>query len=123
MVIDMRWLAIVPVLFAAVSHAEERQLSGEDISALLPDIVALGETTRQTFETSGHTDYHDGQRLTAGRWRVQNDSYCSTWPPGDNWRCYHVLLDERGGGEPDLIIWIDAELGDRTVNRILPKGQ
>lgn len=118
----MRWLVIVLVLAASVAHADERRLSGDDISTLLPEIVAVGETTRQTFETSGHTDYHDGQRLTAGRWRVQNDSYCSTWPPGDRWRCYHVHVDNRAG-EPDLIIWIDAELGDRTVNRILPKGQ
>lgn len=119
----MQWLVIALVFFASVSHAQERRLNGDEISALLPDIVAVGETTRQTFEISGHTDYHDGQRLTAGRWRVQNNAYCSTWPPGDNWRCYHVFVDARTNGEPDLIIWIDAELGDRTVNTILPKGQ
>ncbi|MCR9138379.1 MAG: hypothetical protein NXI27_20430 [Alphaproteobacteria bacterium] len=118
----MRWLLIPAVLFASVSHAQERRLTGDEIATLLPDIIAIGETTRQTFESGGHTDFDDGRRRAVGRWRIQNDSYCSTWPPGNSWRCYHVLLDDRDD-EPDLIIWIDTELGDRTVNTILPKGQ
>lgn len=119
----MRWLLILLLVCTSLAQAEERRLSGAEITTLLPGIVAMGDSTRQTFESNGQTDYDDGRRPTIGRWRVHNDSYCSTWPPGDSWRCYHVLVDDRADNQPDLIIWVDADLGDRTINRILPKGQ
>lgn len=119
----MRWVLILAMFFSTLALADERKLNGAEITALLPDIIAIGETTRQTFESSGLTHYDDGRRPTVGRWRVQGDSYCSTWPPGDGWRCYGVRVDERADNQPDLIIWVDTDLGDRTINTILPKGQ
>ncbi len=118
----MRWL-LLALLFTVPAEAAERRLGGAEITALLPEIVAIGETTRQTFERGGRTDFDDGRRPSVGRWRVQDDSYCSQWPPGDGWRCYHVFVDDKGGDQPDLIIWVDADLDERTINRILPKGQ
>lgn len=120
----MRWLLVTLMLFGAMqAHADERRLNGEEIATLLVDIVAVSDTTRQTFDKDGNTDFDDGRHPTVGRWRVQNESYCSQWPPSRSWRCYHLFLNERAEGQPDLIIWVDAELGDRTINTILRREQ
>jgi hypothetical protein len=120
----MRHLTILlSLLIVLPVQAAERRLSGAEINDLLPRILAKGETTGQTFETNGETEFMNGNRPSLGRWRVQNDFYCSSWPPGDGWRCYHVLVDEKSGDEPNIIIWVDADLGERTINTILPKGQ
>ena len=115
----MRWLMIAIFLAPALVQAEERKLNGAEISDLLPKVLATSETTRQTFDRDGRTDFDDGRRPTVGRWRVQNDAYCSLWPPSDLWRCYDVLIDGGNGDEPKKIIWIDIELNDRTVNTML----
>jgi len=115
-------LALLLSLTAGPSSAEEKPLTGEEIRALLPDILAVSETTRQTFAKNGDTVFEDGRRVTNGRWRIQDNFYCSTWPPGGGWRCYGVLFDKRDNG-PDVIVWVDVENGERTINTILPKGQ
>ena len=120
----MRLLLAFLVLFAAPATASDaRKLSGDEIKTLLPTITAVTETTRQTFAANGDTEHTDSARTTMGRWRVQQDFYCSTWPPSDAWRCYAVELREGSGAAPDRIIWIDAELGDRTVNDVLPAAE
>ena len=119
----MRLLAIPLLLLAVVlAQAEEGALSGPEIRTLLPGSVAQSKTTRQTFAENGDTAFDDGRRVSNGRLRVQEDFYCSLWPPGGGWRCYRVLVDEKAGG-PDLIVWIDAENGERAINTILPKGR
>ncbi len=115
-------LALCLLVAAGSAAAEERALEGDEIRTLLPGILAVGDTTRQTFAANGDTVFDDGRRVTNGRWRIQDNFYCSRWPPGGGWRCYRVLVDPKDGG-PDLIVWIDAENGQRTVNTILPKGQ
>jgi len=115
----MRLPVLIAALFIAVSAlAQERPLDGAEIRNLLPGIVAVGDGTRQTFEPHGDTLFDNGGRLSSGRWRIQDDFYCSRWPPGGGWRCYHVLVDD---GEPDRLIWVDAEENGRTINRILPR--
>ena len=117
----MRCLSATVVLLAGAAAASEaRPLTGEEIRALLPTITAVTQTTRQTFAENGDTLFTDPGRTTKGRWRVQRDFYCSTWPPSDAWRCYGVELLTGDGRTPDRIIWIDVELGDRTINDILP---
>ena len=120
----MRYLAVLfLVVSASAAASAERQLTGDEIGALLPTIAATTETTRQTFASDGNTDFIDTSRTRTGRWRVQGDFYCSMWPPSDAWRCYAVHLEKGAGGKPDSIIWTDAELGDRTVNTIVPTAQ
>lgn len=120
----MRYLIVLILMFCGTAAAsEERRLSGDEIAALLPAITATTESTRQDFATDGGTEFKDAVRTSNGRWRVQGDFYCSTWPPSNAWRCYEVHVAQRAGSVPDVIIWIDAELGDRTVNSILPKAK
>ena len=120
----MRYLVFLFVIVSGAAAASgERQLSGEEISALLPSITATTDATRQTFAEDGGTLFKDATRTSEGRWRVQGDFYCSTWPPSDAWRCYRVGVEKGSGGKPDTIIWTDAELGDRTVNFIVPRAQ
>lgn len=87
----MRYLIVLLVLLSGPAAASgSRSLGGDEIRALLPTITAVSETTRQTFASNGDTLYTDPARTTNGRWRVQRDFYCSTWPPSDAWRCYGV---------------------------------
>lgn len=117
----MRLLFALLILFTGPAMASgARTLTGDEIRLLLPTITAVTDTTRQTFAENGETLYTDAARTTAGRWRVQQDFYCSTWPPSDAWRCYAVELLPGDSQAPDRIIWIDVELGDRTVNDVLP---
>lgn len=121
----MRYVVFVVLMLVVtpVAASGARPLSGDEIRALLPTITAATETTRQTFAANGDTLYTDPARTTKGRWRVQRDFYCSTWPPSDAWRCYGVEFETGDDQTPDRIIWIDVELGDRTVNDILPGAQ
>ncbi|MEM9105709.1 MAG: hypothetical protein AAGC96_08635 [Pseudomonadota bacterium] len=117
----MRYLFAFLVLLAGSATASDaRKLTGAEIKTLLPTITAVTDTTQQTFAENGDTLYTDPARTTKGRWRVQRDFYCSTWPPSDAWRCYAVELQTGSEEIPDRIIWIDVELGDRSVNDILP---
>ena len=72
-------LATLLVPFAA--NAEERALSGAQIKEFLPRIIVKGEATTQRFSASGETTYTDHGRESHGRWSVEGDLYCSTWPP------------------------------------------
>ena len=117
----MRLLFALLILFSGPATASEtRTLTGDEIKSLLPTITAVTDTTRQTFAKNGDTLYTDPAQTTTGRWRVQRDFYCSTWPPSDAWRCYAVEFQKGNGQAPDRIIWTDVELGDRTVNDVLP---
>ena len=96
--------------------AHSKLLTSDEIAALLPTIVAMGEQTRQIFSAAGPTTYTDRGRDTFGNWRVQNDKYCSQWPPAGGWSCYAVDYDEA----TQTLIWIDGG-GHRTVNTVVPK--
>jgi hypothetical protein len=45
---------------------------------------------RQTFQASGRTLYIHGGHESWGRWRVEADAYCSSWPPSSLWACYDM---------------------------------
>ena len=96
--------------------AVEKKLSSLEIEVLLPSIVAVSDTTRQSFSAAGATTYTDRGRDSYGTWRTDKDQYCSQWPPARNWACYDVLRDE----ENQTLIWVDGQ-GHRTVNLILKK--
>ena len=110
-------MAAAAVLMCKSAMAAPKLLSGEEIAALLPTIIALSPQSRQTFSAAGPTTYTDRGRDTFGSWRVQGDKYCSEWPPAGGWSCYAVEYD------PDTatLIWIDGG-GHRTINTVEPKN-
>jgi hypothetical protein len=79
----------------AAFEADQRPwvpLDGEEVHAapagrtlLYPDSGA-----RQTFHASGRTHYVFGGQESWGRWRIEDEAYCSTWPPSDLWACYDM---------------------------------
>ena len=87
--------AVLAVLIQQVPAAEERPLTGPEITAILTGAEVNGEGTRQEFHESGRTLYHDG-RASWGYWRVEGDQYCSQWPPSDAWTCYDMRSWEEG---------------------------
>ncbi len=112
-------LAIVSLfLLSLPAWAEEVELTGQEISDILPKIIALGENTSQTFIATGSTTYIDRGRESKGRWRIQADLYCSQWPPSENWACYRVLVQRQPGKLPTTLTWI-GNSGNRLVNRVM----
>lgn len=105
-------------LLTIAAQAEERRLNGDEITALLPGIKAVSDSTVQTFSVSGSTLYVDGGRPSTGKWWATAWQYCSTWPPSSVASCYDVFVDE--SADPALLIWVDTS-GRRFVNRIEPK--
>lgn len=102
----MRATFLPLALLAAPAFGQERQLHGQEISDLLPKVVATGvnEDTQQTFSTSGATQYHADGRQSIGTWWVTATQYCSNWPPFSGRACYDVYLDETAA--PMRMIWI-----------------
>ncbi|WP_298847561.1 hypothetical protein [uncultured Ruegeria sp.] len=102
----MRRFALIFALWPGILTADGFQkLSGEGIlAALTGKKLEYGGGAWQTFDASMITQYFSG-RPSAGRWAVQQDQYCSTWPPSDLWACYDVLqngdtvrfVDDAGG--------------------------
>jgi hypothetical protein len=101
-------LAMMPLVMPEGARAEDWQrLDGPGIVAALTGrslTYAGGET--QGFHADGSTLYGD----EVGKWRVQGDQYCSTWPPRDSWTCY--VLEQSG---PQLRFI--GEVGNTTVGK------
>ena len=60
------------------------------IHAALDAQKLIYKSANQTFYVSGKTLYNQGGRPSWGNWRVQNDQYCSQWPPNDLWACFDL---------------------------------
>jgi hypothetical protein len=122
----MRALSLMVVATACstvLAHGEERALTGAQIRELLPRITVKGEATTQDFAASGETIFTDHGKKTSGRWSVEGDQYCSTWPPNAAKSCYGVSIEEGPpDGGPATIIWINAA-GERAVNIIEDKDK
>ncbi len=86
----MRRFALGVLLFSVLpAQAEEAwsPLTGDEIRAALTDRKLQYANAWQEFRASGRTLYNSGQD-SWGYWRVEDDKYCSTWPPSDLWACY-----------------------------------
>lgn len=114
-------LALSMFLFSSVAHSETKKLSGPEIKALLPTIIALGVDTKQTFTAHGDTRYVSGGRPSMGSWRIDQDKYCSVWPPSGDWSCFHLFRHDHPDQKLDQLIWTNTRGTDVTVNQILPK--
>lgn len=64
-------------------------MTGDDIRTALTGRTLQYETAWQDFRASGKTLYNAG-RDSWGNWRVEDDRYCSQWPPNDLWACYDM---------------------------------
>ncbi len=96
----MRRLILTLALFAAgpVWAEDWRGLSGEEIAGALTGRELTYENGAvQVFRESGATTYRVGAGLSEGRWRVEGDKYCSTWPPSAAWSCYALERERETG--------------------------
>ena len=94
----MRRFALILLLLAGPLRAEDWvPLSGAEISAALTDraLEYVSGDAWQDFRASGRTLYIYKGRESWGYGRVENDRYCSQWPPSDLWACYR--LESRAG--------------------------
>lgn len=73
--------------------ADWQKMSGPQIDAALTNRTLQYERAWQRFYGSGRTLYNAG-RDSWGYWRIENDQYCSMWPPQELWACYDM---ERAG--------------------------
>lgn len=87
-------LTIMFLVSATITLAGERKMNGAELKQFLPSIKASGDSSSQTFSEKGLTTYVFDGRASEGRWMIQSDQYCSSWPPNDVIECYDVLVDE-----------------------------
>ena len=104
--VTRRSLLLAFLVFAGPAAAEDwRALSGAEIRVVLTGATVSYDPDTQVFFETGRTRY----RLLRDRWgwwEIRGDSYCSLWPPGEDWTCFAV---ERRGGrlrfiDPDGVI-------------------
>lgn len=94
--------ALLLLCSTCLTLAEERKLKGAELKEFLPAIKASGQGSSQTFSEKGLTTYIFDGRPSEGRWMVQSDQYCSSWPPNDVIECYDVFIDE----DKQTIKWV-----------------
>ena len=112
-------LLIVFLLTATAAFAEERKLTGDEISALLAEKTvvgtdAKGKQWKQVFQKGGLTIYSQGDANSNGFWRVKGDQYCSQWPPNDSWACYDMT------GEGDHATFVSSTGTTQPIRVALP---
>lgn len=95
----------------AVVAADERRVKGDEIHAVLSGARVVGKGYEQLFgDPRGHdsapTTYWEGKNASFGRWRVEDDQYCSQWGNFTYWTCYEMRVGEENGAEK--VIWIDT---------------
>lgn len=83
---------MVPALIPLNANAEGiwKTMTGDEIKTALSDKKLKYASATQTFTASGETAYNQDGRLSNGSWRVENNQYCSVWPPQGQWACYHM---------------------------------
>ena len=80
--------------WAKMSGAEVSEaLTGRTLVYLDKDDPTRRVDTFQNFRASGKTRYTFKGRESWGNWRVENDQYCSQWPPNDLLACYAMERD------------------------------
>lgn len=105
----MRRFALTAALIcASPAFADDNWLpmSGAEIETALTGRTLQYANAWQDFRASGRTLYNAGSD-SWGYWGVQDDQYCSLWPPSDIWACYDMA---RKGDELRFI----GESGDTT---------
>ena len=85
----------VAMLCCQAAYAETWfQVDGAGINtALSGQHIIYDNGHRQSFHSNGETEYSSGSQPSKGLWRVENDLYCSQWPPQGQWDCYDMQID------------------------------
>jgi hypothetical protein len=83
---------LIWLLLAVPALAEDwRLLDGPGITAALTArVLQYQDGSTQNFFLDGRTLYEAGAGESWGKWWVEADQYCSTWPPSDVAACYRV---------------------------------
>jgi hypothetical protein len=88
----VRRFALIGVLIwplAGLAQNDWTPMSGAEIRTALSDQKLRYASAWQDFRASGKTLYNAGAD-SWGYWRVEEDRYCSQWPPSDIWACYDM---------------------------------
>lgn len=114
----MRQLAGAILLAASGSTAQAQDwhvLVGAGIAQGLTDRTVIYDNgATQHFYASGRTLYTFGEP-SWGSWRIENDRYCSLWPPAPDWDCYEVQSNGAGG-----VMFVDP-WGNTSASVIAPQ--
>ncbi len=103
-----------PVAAQEVAAQEWEAMTGTEITSRLTDQTLTYEGANQIFYKSGRTLYHAG-RDSWGYWRVDNDQYCSQWPPGEQWDCYD--MDAHTDGKRLRFVASDGSSTEGTLDK------
>ena len=110
----MRVLLIWLCLTILALAEDWRVLDGPGITAALAArVLQYQDGSTQNFFAGGRTLQEAGAGESWGKWWVEGDQYCSTWPPSDGAACYGVEvlgLDVRftsKGGEVSVGRYVD----------------
>lgn len=87
----MRAIVLCLTLATPALAEDWRVLDGAGIAAALSArALQYEDGARQNFFQDGRTRYAAGAGESWGKWWVEGDRYCSTWPPSDVAACYGV---------------------------------
>lgn len=110
--------AVAPI---SLSLAADRQLTGPEIAALLPRIVAFGDDDRQVFAANGETIYSKAGEDRIGRWEVRGDRYCSLFAPAKDWTCRVVHAEGADAALPARLTWSGGD--GRPLTKLVRKKE
>jgi hypothetical protein len=91
----MKLVMVLIVLASPVFADDWHKLDSDEISKALSARVLEYSAATQSFFADGRTLY-ESPMPSWGKWRAQNDQYCSVWPPQNVWVCYDIERDESG---------------------------
>lgn len=87
----MRAILICLTLATPALAQDWTALDGPAITkALSARVLGYEDGSTQNFFQDGRTLYQAGGGESWGKWWVESDQYCSTWPPSDVPACYAV---------------------------------
>ena len=91
------YLAIALLFWSLPGQAAEIAVITPDLEKLLTDVSLYGfgdkAQVEQIFQKSGVTFYLENGNSSQGNWKIENNKYCSQWPPNPSWACYDVMRD------------------------------
>lgn len=89
----LRAAVVVLGLVAPVQAEGWRPLDSAGIkAALAARVLGYPDGATQDLFQDGRTLYLVGDRASWGRWWVEDDRYCSSWPPSDVAACYLIAV-------------------------------
>ena len=96
-------LAFAVIFATSPLFAAEKQLSGDEITALLSGStikgIHFGSETRQYFSESGLTLWIKAgdEKPSEARYKIENNQYCSSWTglwSEEDYGCFNIAHDE-----------------------------